>query len=83
MRSRPFPPSDRRLVEEYRFRFRVDSGSSSRPSELLLRELGIDEIEESLRAFLLRLPSLKTFLKVGMGERGAGVFWVLVFEEPS
>ena len=56
--------SERRIVEEYRFRFHVETGSS-RPSELSLREIGLEEIEESLRAFLLRLSSLKSSLKVG------------------
>jgi len=54
--------SERRIVEEYRFRFHVETGSS-RPSELSLREIGLEEIEESLRAFLLRLSSLKSSLK--------------------
>ena len=50
------------VVEEYRLRFRVESRDSE--PEVTLSEIRLDQIEESLRAFLSRIPSLANVLKV-------------------
>ena len=51
------------MVEEFRFRFSV-SPLEGEEAELTLREIRLDELEESLRSFLLRLSCLDAYLQV-------------------